>query len=123
MTIRPLSTRRAGAVAGASTATATDAANPTAPPQLRVSIGELRLPGLTAGAGDHLAAAFRGELAARLAGAPLAASIARERLLIDRFAPIAGERAEDTGRRLAVAIAGVLTTRPSESMSGSGSGR
>ena len=85
-----------------------------APANVRVAIGELRLPGLGVREGDRLAAAFRGELAVRLAGAPLAEGLARERLAIDRFALVPGERAEDTGRRLAVAIAGALTASREE---------
>ena len=103
MTARALPTRRAGATPAR-----------TAGANVRVAIGELRLPGLSVREGDRLAAAFRGELAVRLAGMPLAEGLARERLAIDRFALVPGERAEDTGRRLAVAIAGALTATRKE---------
>jgi hypothetical protein len=84
-----------------------------APPRaaaLRVSIGELRVPGLSSIEGDRFAATFQGELAARLAGAAPSGGRSRERLTIDGFAPVAGESVEDSGRRLAIAIADALGT-------------
>jgi hypothetical protein len=78
--------------------------NPRAP--LTVHIGALHLPGYSVRDGARLGGAFQRELGRALQGRGLPEGGLQQDLLnVQRFVRRAGERPEQTGRRLARAIA------------------
>jgi hypothetical protein len=107
--VRPASVRPAAREAAAAPAPASAVG-----PRTRLTIGELRVAGVSRRDGERLAQAFEHELARRLGDTPVTRAFSKERLAIDGFAARAGERAEDTGRRLAASIADALTSSRGE---------
>ena len=81
----------------------------TAHAPLKVEIGALHLAGYSVRDGERLGGAFRHELGRALeAQARPEAGFRQELLALPRFATRPGERPEQTGRRLARAIAQAL---------------